>query len=133
MVGDIGPAGNPRTPRAAARSAGGGRACRPARRSAARARGAGPAGRGAGLSRATRQQPLADRPACLWQWDALRDHLLGQSRPDPRPRADLSGPSVQASEILSKARAGSLDRVGSGLRDLAILLPRSAAGANRAD
>src|SRR5262249_38953863 len=40
-----------------------------------------------------------------WERDALRDHLRGQSRPDPRPRTDLSRPGFQAAQILIDSRA----------------------------
>ena len=66
---------------------------------------AGELSAGANLYRAARQQSVADIPPRLRRRHPLSDHLLGQSRPDPRSRAHLSRPGIQAAKILRSARA----------------------------
>ena len=49
-----------------------------------------------------RQQPVADRPPCLWPGRTLHRDLCGQPEHDPRSASDLSGTGAEAAATLTR-------------------------------
>ena len=70
------------------------------------------------LCRRARQQPVADRPPCLWPGHALHRDLRGQPGHDPRSAPDLSGTGAEAAAAVirpaGRARRGKGSVRGTG-------------------